>query len=89
MNADDRTRHVVDRPFHDDEDFRRVRNLLIETYPITPAGFNWEIRRWDGWRFHNAAPAFDPRWREQVHLWETGDGRLVGAVHPEGVGDAR
>jgi mycothiol synthase len=79
---------VISRPFRDDGDFRRIRRLLIETYPITPTGFNWEIRRWDGYRFYNSNPGLDPRLRELVRLWETESGELVGAVHPEGTGDA-
>jgi hypothetical protein len=80
-------RRIIACPFHD-EDFWKVRKLLIETYPITPPDFNWDIRRWDGWRFYTADPAWDPCWEEQVHLWETGDGQLVGAVNPDRDGQA-
>jgi len=76
------------RPFENDGDYWRVRNLLIETYPITPTGFNWEIRRWDGWRYYKEDPSWNPRWEELVHLWFADDDKLVGAVHPEGGGDA-
>ena len=58
------TQRIIARPFHD-EDFWKVRKLLIETYPITPPDFNWDIRRWEGWRFYTAAPAWNPRWEEQ------------------------
>ncbi|MFH2055206.1 MAG: GNAT family N-acetyltransferase [bacterium] len=81
-------KQVISRSFRDDEDFWRVRRLLIETYPITPTAFNWEIRRWDGYRFYNSNPDLKPSWKEQVHLWETDDGKLIGVVHPEGSGDA-
>ncbi len=80
--------HVITRPFESDDDYRRVRALLVECYSITPLDFNWDVRRWDGWRFYRNAPAWDPRWRDQVHLWETSGGDLVGAVMPEGSGDA-
>ena len=88
MMADSTAQAIISRPFGSDDDFRRVRNLLIETCPITPTGFNWEVRRWDGWRFYNADPGWNPRWEKTVRLWETDGGRLVGAVHPEGTGDA-
>jgi len=81
-------RRIISRSFRDDRDFWRVRELLIETYPMTSAGFNWEIRRWDGLRFYNDNPGPDRRWKNLVHLWETEDGRLVGAVHPESTGTA-
>jgi mycothiol synthase len=85
FSARSAARRIIARPFHD-EDFWKVRKLLIETYPITPPDFNWDIRRWDGWRFYTADPAWNPRWEEQVHLWETGDSQLVGAVNPDGDG---
>ena len=88
MTADNTGQRIVARAFRDDDDFWRVRDLLIRTYPITPTGYNWEIRRWDGWRFYRADPTWDPRWSKLVHLWETEDGELVGAAHPEGTGDA-
>ncbi len=79
---------VSSRPFAGDGDFWAVRSLLIETYPITPTDFNWDMRRWDGWRFHDEDPACDPSWQDRVRLWETNDGRVVAAVHPEDRGDA-
>ncbi|MFN8376493.1 MAG: GNAT family N-acetyltransferase [Anaerolineae bacterium] len=75
---------VTSRAFAGDADFWKIRDLLIQTYPLTPTGFNWEIRRWDGSRFHNENAAIPPEWNEQIHLWETPDGCLVGAVHTEG-----
>jgi mycothiol synthase len=76
------------RLYRDDDDFWRVRNLLIETYPITPPDFNWDVRRWDGSRFHNKEAVRGPYWEGRVGLWETEGGRLVGAVHPDGEGVA-
>jgi GNAT superfamily N-acetyltransferase len=79
---------IRSRPLRDDLDVRRVRELLVETHSISPPGFNWEVRRWDGWRFYTANPEWNPTWESHVQLWETTDGRLVGAVNPEGSGDA-
>jgi mycothiol synthase len=76
------------RPYYEDADFWRVRELLLETYPITPPDFNWEVRRWDGSRFHHPEARWDPYWEGRVRLWETEEGRLVGAVHPDGAGNA-
>ncbi|MCA9910153.1 MAG: hypothetical protein KC519_15955, partial [Anaerolineae bacterium] len=69
---------TVSRPFAGEDDFQRVRNLLIETYPITPVGFNWEIRRWDGWRYYREDTRIAPEWSQRIRLWETTAGRLVG-----------
>lgn len=75
---------ILSRQIANDDDFSAVRNSLIETYPITPPGFNWEVRRWDGWRFYANSPDWNPDREKQVRLWETEDGHLVGAVHLEG-----
>lgn len=76
------------RSFQSDDDFWKVRQFLIETYPITPPDLNWEIRRWEGARFHNEDAALDPGWAAQIHLWETEAGKLVGVVNPDGSGEA-
>ncbi len=78
---------IVTRPFQGDDDFGKVRDLLIETSPLTPLDYNWDIRRWDGRRYHREKPDISG-WPEKVHLWETADGRLVGAVNAEGRDDA-
>lgn len=75
---------LVSRPFRDDTDFWRIRDLAIETYPITGLGWNWDIRRWDGARFYNENPVLDPEWQRTIRIWETTDGRLVGAVNKYG-----
>jgi len=76
------------RAYQSDADFWRVRDLLVEAFALTPPGYLWDVRRWDGWRFHNADPAWNPEWEQRVRLWETREGRLVGMAHPEGRGDA-
>ena len=80
--------HIRSRPLRDDGDVRRVRDLLVETHSISAPGFNWGVRRWDGWRFYNSTAEWNPTWESCVQLWETSEGRLVGAVNPEGSGDA-
>ncbi len=82
---------IHSRPISGDDDFRdfwRIHDLLTETYPLTPLGFNWEIRRWEGRRFHNADLGLPGAWAGQIRLWQTDAGRLVAAVYPEGRGDA-
>ena len=84
MAAESTPEAATSRPYRDDADFWRIRQLCLDTYRITPVGWNWEIRRWEGQRFYCADPAPDLRWPEWIHLWEAGDGRLVGVAHPEG-----
>jgi predicted N-acetyltransferase YhbS len=71
------------RPFRDETDWWRVRELLIEIRPLVPRGSVWDIRRWDGRRFHCEDPwAADVL--ERCGLWEGEDGILVAAAHSEG-----
>jgi mycothiol synthase len=88
MKKESHRERIIARPLSGDEDYWGVRDLLIKTYPITQPGFNWEVRRWDGWRFYKKDPAFDPHWEKVVCLWEKEGGELVAAIHPEGTGDA-
>lgn len=75
---------IIDRGYRRDQDFEAVRQLLVRTKSAAPLGFNWEVRRWDGWRWYRADP--DPTDR-LAWLWFDGD-VCVGAVHDEGPGIA-
>lgn len=88
VTLNDHTEQITDRPYDQPEDYWRVREMLLKTYPITPTGFNWEIRRWDGWNNHRETGGWQPEYRDKVHLWLTPDGRVVGVAHDEGEGDA-
>lgn len=68
------TPRIRSRAFRDDDDFWRIRNLAIETYPVTGPGWNWDIRRWDGSRFYDANPVLDPEWQKTIRLWEDESG---------------
>ncbi len=66
-----------------DVDFWRMRQLLVETVPITPIGFNWDVRWLEGQRFYEAdvdTPHFAQR---PIRLWENAAGKLVAFVLPE------
>lgn len=70
-----------------ENDFWHMRALLIDTVPITPIGFNWDMRRLDGKRFYEADPDARRWLARPVQLWETVAGQLAGYVLSEG-GDA-
>jgi hypothetical protein len=74
----------VCRLLETEQDWWRVRNLLIETFPLTGPGFNWELRHWEGNRFHRVSTAWEASKYANHHLWETGGGRLVGVAHEDG-----
>jgi mycothiol synthase len=79
-------RTVSHRPYRDAADWWRVRSLLVQAWPRSRHGTVWDIRHWDGERYHRAELADDARRAGLIGLWEADDGRLVGAVHPEGGG---
>ncbi len=78
--------NTTSRALRTDDDWWRIRDFILDTYPITPTGFVWENRRWEGWRFHRERPVPVRRLREVIRIWES-SGRIVGAAHPEGRGD--
>ena len=51
-------------------------------------GWDGNIRHWDSWRFHRAEPVSDETFAKVARVWEVPDGRVVGAVHPDGAGEA-
>ncbi len=71
-------------PYRPETDFWRIRQLLIDTYPITGPGFNWEIRRWDGQHFHREDVMMTSSETPTVRVWENENGQVIGAAHPEG-----
>lgn len=75
---------IKQRPLEREQDWWRVRSLLIETHAICGPRFNWEIRHWDGNRFHRPGSAWQPEQYANHCLWETQSGRLVGAACKEG-----
>ena len=77
---------LIERPLQGERDFWRIRQLLVETYPLAPAGFNWEIRNWEGKWFYDERPGWDPAWEAAGRVWETTAGHLVAALHPDHLG---
>lgn len=86
---------IKSRAYRGEEDFQRVRELLIESLTITKQIHNWWLDRWEVFRFmgHSSEEiAGTRRWEADVHLWEIlGDyassSKLVGVVNPEDGGD--
>jgi GNAT superfamily N-acetyltransferase len=70
-----------------DDDFWRMYRLLVDTVPITPIGFNWDMRRLEGKRFYEDDPKRNRLLDRPVQLWEDG-GELVAYVLSEGPGEA-
>ncbi|MFN8464996.1 MAG: GNAT family N-acetyltransferase [Caldilineaceae bacterium] len=74
---------IITRTPQGDADFWRMRQLLVDTVPTTPIGFNWDVRWLEGQRFYDAhvdAPQFAQR---PIRLWENAAGELAAFVLPE------
>lgn len=78
------------RPFRadTDDDWWAIRELLVRSHAASPVSWNWDVRRWDGSRFHNEVPELPTWFTDGIGLWEDASGRLVAAVHAEGGGEA-
>ncbi|MFV9672900.1 MAG: GNAT family N-acetyltransferase [Acidimicrobiia bacterium] len=80
------TPSTTSRAFRVDDDWWRIRDFILDTYRITPVGFLWENRRWEGWRYHREQPVPVRRLHEVIRIWES-SGRIVGVANPEGRGE--
>lgn len=76
---------IVSRPVRP-EDYWLIHRLLVETTPITPVGFNGDIRRWEGKRFYDKHPAGNPDWHKDSRLWQRPSGQPVAVAHPDSPG---
>jgi ribosomal protein S18 acetylase RimI-like enzyme len=81
---------TTSRAYQGDADFWKVRDFLISTYGMNQNHHNWCLGRWGYWVYfitkldQNA----NWRWQDEVRLWETDTGELVGVVNPEDQGNA-
>jgi GNAT superfamily N-acetyltransferase len=69
-------------------DWWAVRELIAELWPCGPPGAGWEVRRWDGRRFHEAAPSEGAGIGQRLAVLTDDSGRIVAAVHDDGQGSA-
>jgi ribosomal protein S18 acetylase RimI-like enzyme len=79
--------NVRSRQYGGEEDYQRIRELLVTCYAINQRMHCWGLERLDWWRYNaqvNERRSGEPTWESQVRLWETQEGELVGVVHPEG-----
>jgi GNAT superfamily N-acetyltransferase len=88
MTSSTTHQQITSRPIRDEEDFWRIYRLITRAFSITPIAWNWDIRRWEGKHFYDEAPDWLRQWAGRIQVWETADGDIVGAVHPEGKSDA-
>ncbi len=77
------------RPYQSEQDYQRLRALLRAVLPLNAMQQrSWHVARLDYWRWHGVANITHDRLEDVVFLWETTNGDLVAALHPEGQGEA-
>lgn len=78
------------RKLQTEDDYWRLRAFLREVMLANELRvLSWPATRLDYWRWHVIANCGDsPPVDEVTWLWETGQGKLVAALNPEGIGEA-
>lgn len=81
------------RKYNPERDFLRVRDLLVQTYPLFGTLSNWRLERWNYARYFIASMLGDPNpvqsaenirlWEESIGVWESDADGIVGVVHSE------
>jgi GNAT superfamily N-acetyltransferase len=67
-----------------------VHRFLADTFARTGTSRTWEVRRWEGRFWHDDPETLEAELAEpkqDVRIWETADGEIVGVAHPEDGGD--
>jgi len=74
---------IRSRDYRGEEDYDRVRRLLVECYAINRTMHCWGLQRLDWWRYNIHAEdemRGKRTWESDVRLWETDEGKLVGGL---------
>jgi len=77
------------RKYQHDDDHWKIRQFLREVFLLNDRHeFSWPLYRWDYWRWHVNENIFQFNLEAAIFLWETADGKLVAALHPDGPGES-
>ena len=77
------------RKYQQDDDHWKIRQFLREVFLLNNRHeFSWPLYRWDYWRWHVNENIFQFNLEAAIFLWETADGKLVAALHPDGPGES-
>jgi len=78
------------RRYQTEDDYWRMRNFLREVFLLNGRRqLSWHVAKLDYWRWHllENCGACDPL-ESVTFIWETPDGRIAAALHPESRGEA-
>ncbi|MBI3152787.1 MAG: GNAT family N-acetyltransferase [Chloroflexi bacterium] len=77
------------RPYQAEEDFWRVRQFLRDIFLLNHRReINWQMYRWEYWRWHGIENLGHGPLEKTVFLWETAEGNIAAMLSPENIGVA-
>ncbi len=78
------------RPYHDEEDYWRIRAFLREVMLLNGCReLSWPVARLDYWRWHVVLNCRHvDSFESATFLWETPGGQIAAVLNPEGRGEA-
>jgi predicted N-acetyltransferase YhbS len=80
------------RKYKPEQDFRRIRDFLVDTYQIAGKRQNWSLERWNYTRYFVAPLRGTYRqdslkairlWEDTIGVWENDENEIVGVVSSE------
>ena len=76
------------RAYQGEADYWRIRTFLRQVYLLNQRReFNWQVSRFDYWRWHGIENIHPMKLQEVIFLWETSNGQIAAVLNPEGPGD--
>ncbi|MBN2556680.1 MAG: GNAT family N-acetyltransferase [Anaerolineales bacterium] len=77
------------RIYETPEDYWRIREFLRKVFLLNERReLDWQVYRFDYWRWHGIENLGDGRLEEDVFLWEAPDGEIAAVLNREGRGEA-
>lgn len=77
------------RPYRAEEDYWRIRQFLRDIFLLNNRReINWQVYRWDYWRWNGVENIRQGPLEKTVFLWETSDGQIAAMLNPENPGVA-
>ena len=74
---------VVQRPYSNQNDLKRLGTFIRETYTKAPFWNSWSFALYDIWsqrKLGDEMVHYSTEWQEDICLWETDQGKLLGAA---------
>ncbi len=87
---DNKSERLTMRRYRDENDYWRIRTFLRQVFLLNGRRlYSWPVARLDYWRWHGVpnCGGYGPI-ESVIFVWETEDGEIAAALHPENPGEA-